>query len=78
MKEFLSKIAPNSYTLLAITLLVLVILLVLLRPQFRKYNQKKQKKALTFIKHFLIDVVNNHTDKEYIKIKIKELKKNKC
>ena len=75
MKEILFNIAPNSYTLLLITFIVLVILLLLLRPQFRKYHQKKQKKALTLIKHFLIDVVNNHTDKEYIKIKIKELKK---
>ena len=74
MKEFLFNIAPNSYTLLLITFIVLVILLLLLRPQFRKYHQNQQKKALTYIKYFLIDVVNNHTNKEYIKLKIKELK----
>lgn len=75
MKEFLSNITSNSLTLLAIVLIVLAITMVLFKVIRKRNLQKAEQNSLPIIKHFLIDVVKNHDNKDFIRQKIKEIKR---
>lgn len=75
MKEFLSNITSNSIFVLAIVIIVLVIAMTLFKAIRKRNLQKKQQKTRPLIKHFLIDVVKNHDNKEFIRQKIKEIKR---
>lgn len=75
MKEFLSNIASNSLSLLAIAIIVLVISVALFKAIRKRNLQKTQHRTLPIIKHFLIDIVKNHDNKDFIREKIKEIKR---
>lgn len=75
MKEFLSTITSNSPLLLTIAIIVLVITMTIFKAIRKKNLQKTQQLSLPIIKHFLIDIIKNHDNKDYIKQKVKELKR---
>lgn len=74
MKEFLSNITSNAISILAIVIIVLVIAIHLFKAIHKRNLQKNQQKSLPIIKHFLIEVVKNYDNQEFIIQKIKDFK----